>query len=68
VCEEEKRGLKTTNERLSRKAETFVDSNHQIRLLEARNDQLQNSLFDIAQIVLDDADRDSSGHVTTQVF
>ena len=28
------------------------------RLLESHNTQLQNSLFDIAQIVLDDADRD----------
>lgn len=36
---------------------------HHTRLLEVHNQQLQSSLFDIAQIVLDDADREDSAAV-----
>jgi len=56
---EEKRALKAANDRLTRKAEAHLEASQHVRLLEARNDQLETSLFDIAQIVLDDADREA---------
>ncbi len=37
------------------------------RLLESHNQQLQASLFDIAQIVLDDADREGGGDSSSAV-
>ncbi len=43
------------------KADEHSQTVQHSRLLEVHNQQLQTSLFDIAQIVLDDADRDDSG-------
>ena len=40
--------------------EVHSETNRQTRLLASHNQQLQTSLYDIAQIVLDDADKDQT--------
>ena len=58
--EEEKNRLKLENSRLKEKSDWLHESTKDVKTLESHNVQLQTSLFDIAQIVLDDADQEEN--------
>ena len=62
--EDQKSKLEKSNEELKHKTECNQDVEQRARSLESHNSQLQNSLFDIAQIVVDDADQDEDYRLT----
>ncbi|XP_059085482.1 rootletin-like isoform X2 [Tigriopus californicus] len=60
TLESERSQLSQQIEELKSKTENFSETSYKAKTLESHNSRLQNSLFDIAQIVLDDADKDDS--------
>lgn len=60
TLESERSTLSQQIEELKSKTENLSETSYKAKTLESHNSRLQNSLFDIAQIVLDDADKDDS--------